>query len=211
MPDEVAMRALGMMNVAYILSPSSDRAAEVAYRSPTVTVYRNPYLLPRAYIVCRARVLDPEQALREIGSADFDPTQEVILEPPALSQAAGCDWQPATVLRSAPNRVTIGTSLAQPGYLVLADTFYPGWRASVDGHQADILRANYAFRAVQLTAGEHEVAFEYRPGSLVAGVICSAAAASLVVAALLVSAYLGAGRPSRRAGLHASRHERPSM
>ncbi len=209
MPSEAAMRVLGMMNVAYVLSPSSERTTEVAYRASTVTVYRNPYLLPRAYTLCRARVLDPKQAMHEIGSVDFDPTQEVILEPPALPQSAGCDWQPATVLRSVPNRVTIETSLPQPGYLVLADTFYPGWQAFVDGHRAEIMRANYAFRAVQLTEGEHQVVFEYRPGSFTAGVICSAAAVSMVVVARIAASYLGTRSRNRRAGLHANDHERP--
>lgn len=210
MPSEAAMRVLGMMNVAYILSPSLERAAEVAYRAPTVTVYRNPYLLPRAYTLCRARVLTAEQAVRELASVDFDPTQEVILEPPALPQATGCNWQPATVLRSVPNRVTIETSLPQPGYLVLADTFYPGWQAFVDGHRAEIMRANYAFRAVQLTEGEHQVVFEYRPGSLTAGVICSAAAVSMVAVARIAASYLDTRSRNRRAGLHANGHERPS-
>ena len=61
-----------------------------------------------------------------------------------------------------------------PGrYLVLADTFYPGWQARIDGERAAILRANYAFRAVALDAGEHEVVFRYRPLSFIVGVACS--------------------------------------
>jgi uncharacterized membrane protein YfhO len=53
--------------------------------------------------------------------------------------------------------------MTQPGYLVLTDTYYPGWRATVDGQPAEILEANHAFRAVQLDRGEHTVTFEYEP------------------------------------------------
>jgi len=187
------------MNVAYILSPSSDRATEVAYRGPTITVYRNPHLLPRAYAVCRARVLAPAQALRDLASADFDPAQEVILDPPALPQTADCNGQTATILHSAPNRVTIQATLPQPGYLVLADTFYPGWQAFVDGRPADIMRANYAFRAVRLAEGEHRVVFEYRPVSFVAGVACSVAALSIVALFRIAGRHLGARSREQRA------------
>ena len=48
---------------------------------------------------------------------------------------------------------------SQSGYLVLADTWYPGWKAQVDGLDASLLRANLMFRAVHLEAGEHVVRF----------------------------------------------------
>ena len=63
--------------------------------------------------------------------------------------------------------------LTHPGYLVLADTFYPGWQVFVDGQESALLRANYAFRAVALEAGDHEVHFRYRPRSFVVGLVCS--------------------------------------
>ena len=47
-----------------------------------------------------------------------------------------------------PGQITVEVGLQREGYLVLADTWYPGWRASVDGRSVPILRANYAFRAV---------------------------------------------------------------
>jgi uncharacterized membrane protein YfhO len=71
------------------------------------------------------------------------------------------------------NTVTIRAALAGEGWLVLADTYYPGWAAWVDGERATVLRANGAFRAVKLEAGEHTVQFEYRPRSFVAGAVIS--------------------------------------
>jgi uncharacterized membrane protein YfhO len=65
------------------------------------------------------------------------------------------------------------------------DAYYPGWRATVDGQAVDILRANYAFRAIALEAGAHEVALAYRPRSLIAGTILSGAALVAVALALV--------------------------
>jgi hypothetical protein len=184
LPRETALRLLGMMNVAYVLEPASDTRAPgpqapVAYRSPSVDVYRNPDRLPRSYVVCQARVVSgPQEALAALLSAGFDPSQEVVLElsedsfTPDSSLPA-CTMQPATFLPSSPDQVTIRAVLTDPGYLVLADTFYPGWQVFVDGEESVLLRANYAFRAVALEDGDHEVRFRYRPRSFVVGLVCS--------------------------------------
>ena len=65
--------------------------------------------------------------------------------------------------------VNIQASLNQPGMLVLADSFYPGWNAYVNGRQAKVYRANLFFRAVQLSSGTHTVEFRYEPRSFAIG------------------------------------------
>jgi uncharacterized membrane protein YfhO len=66
-------------------------------------------------------------------------------------------------------------TLDRPGYLVLADTYYPGWRVAVNGEEQPILRANHAFRAVALPEGESHVAFRYDPLSFRFGLWISGA------------------------------------
>ncbi|MGD8627307.1 MAG: YfhO family protein, partial [Anaerolineae bacterium] len=92
---------------------------------------------------------------------------EVLLSrPPPMPidpASPAADERPPAVLRRGPDQVIIDVTMSQPGYLVLTDTHYPGWQATVDGAPAEILVANHAFRAVHLAAGEHVVEFIYAP------------------------------------------------
>ncbi len=71
-------------------------------------------------------------------------------------------------------KVQLAVSMEDPGWVVLSDTFYPGWTASVDGKAVDIYRANHLFRAVQVPAGEHTVVFSYFPSRLKLGLLLMA-------------------------------------
>jgi uncharacterized membrane protein YfhO len=59
--------------------------------------------------------------------------------------------------------------MENPGLLVLSDTFYPGWKAYVDGKKATIYPTDLALRSVFLPAGEHTVEFVFSPGSFKLG------------------------------------------
>lgn len=60
------------------------------------------------------------------------------------------------------NRVVMKAKLANPGFVILADTYYPGWSATVDGKPTELFRANRAMRAVGVPAGEHTIEMHYR-------------------------------------------------
>jgi hypothetical protein len=174
------------MHVRYIASP---RALDlpVVIRTPAVTIYRNEAALPRAWIVPSARVAsDPLAAILDPA---FDPRSVVILE---RSLETGEPAAPAShftlqFLSDTPNTVTIHAASDGSGYLVLADTAYPGWRATVDGQAVAVLRANVSLRAVAFPAGEHTVQFRYEPDSVQWGLRLSAASAVVVAAGLAFS------------------------
>lgn len=168
---------LRIMGVTHVIS---DRAwpggEEVAVHQTTVAqvkVFRLPDALGRAWIVPQGRYTTRDEMLALLTAPDFDPTAEVLLEQqasafPALPPAPRAQHA-AISLQDGHNRVTIQVNLENPGYLVLADTWYPGWQATVDGKPAPLMRANYAFRAVWLEAGEHTVEMTYRPRSVLVG------------------------------------------
>jgi uncharacterized membrane protein YfhO len=73
------------------------------------------------------------------------------------------------------------------GYVVLADTYYPGWRAAVDGVPAPIYAANGTFRAVFVEDGSHRVEFDYEPRGVRVGAAVTFASLALVLALALAS------------------------
>jgi hypothetical protein len=159
-------------------------------------IYANEEALPAAFVVHRARVVEDGKAqLEALLDPSFDPHSEVLLSqpPPAgflpVEEERG-EEQP-TISRQGPNRVVVEVHMAEPGYLVLNDTYYPGWRATVDGQRVEILAANHAFRAAQLDTGEHTVVFEYAPASFRLGAWITAGTALLLAAALIGGALRG--------------------
>jgi hypothetical protein len=84
-----------------------------------------------------------------------------------------------------PEEVTIDCDAPRPGLLVLRDTWYPGWRAAVDGAETPIYRVNGCFRGVSVPQGRHTVNFTYRPR-----IVYWTGAVSLLVTALLLMAAI---------------------
>ena len=76
-----------------------------------------------------------------------------------------------TLVEDKANSITVQVEMGQGrGYLLLADAFAPGWRASIDGQATPIFPANVAMRAVQVPEGAHEIRFDYTPLTLRVGV-----------------------------------------
>jgi uncharacterized membrane protein YfhO len=72
--------------------------------------------------------------------------------------------------------------------LVMSDTFYPGWRAYVDGQPTSVVRANYALRGICLPAGNHEVVFRFEPVLLRVGIVLSVIGLAVMMTALVMAA-----------------------
>ena len=78
------------------------------------------------------------------------------------------------LVRYEPNNLVLNCRTDQGAFLYVSDTYYPGWRAYVDGQRTEIFRANLAFRAVKVPPGEHTVLFRYVPTSFYAGLVLTA-------------------------------------
>jgi hypothetical protein len=167
MPLDQALPLLGRMHVGYIVSPRQLNLPIVT-QTPDVTLYRNDQVLPRAWIAP--------------ASSDLAAVSEIV------------DGSQVKSLTDSGNAVTIRAASPQAGWLILADTFYPGWQATVDGAPVAIQVANEAFRAIELPAGDHTIEFRYEPLSVTIGLWVSAVSLAIIAAGLMVSYWREARR-----------------
>ncbi len=160
--------------------------------SGDVKVYENLDVLPRAYVVHQARIVTgDEAALALLQGPAFDPAVSVVLAdetspPQLLPDTRATGDEKVSIVQYEAERVRVEANLVQEGYLVLSDTYYPGWHVRVDGEPDHIHRANLLFRAVYLPAGHHIIEFQFRPMSVYVGAIISAIVALLIVLSLFV-------------------------
>jgi Bacterial membrane protein YfhO len=143
----------------------------------------NPRPDPRAYVAGQAEVVPHwGDAVRRMRNGhDFH--RVALLEEPAppLDAASGA----ARTVRFQPEEVTLDVAAEGRGLLVVAEPWYPGWRATVNDVAAPVLPANGWMRAVPVPAGRSRVVMSYRSRYLLAGAVISTASIALMVAALV--------------------------
>jgi hypothetical protein len=193
---EKRFRLLGALNVQYVTSfhPLDYPGITLQHHFPQYPswLYKIDRPVPRAYIVDRATAeTDSNKILEKLSGKHFDPSREVLLNVP-LSLLGRRDFSGETkILTYANQRVVIQTSSNDSAVLVLADSYYPGWRAYVDGKEATILKANLFFRAIALPAGKHRVEFRYQPRSFAVGLAVSITTLLVLVAISLIGYLRG--------------------
>jgi len=135
---------------------------------------------PRAFLACRVVTASSlDDALRQPLVPGFDPLRDVALEGPGN---AACGAGSVTRVHAVPGEERYEVELDGAGYLVTRDSFAPGWKATVDGGAAPVLRANGKHRAVAVPAGRHVVELRYRPPGLAVGLTMMALAAAACAA-----------------------------
>jgi hypothetical protein len=195
----LARRLLDIAAARYIVTPAAlDQTRQI--HNPAlvpvadfwrVRVYENPSALPRARWVSRVAVVqNDEEMLRWLAGQKTEPldgggtvapkmsrhTALVERAPPSGFLGGPGDVNAATVtfVRDDAEDVVLAVDAPQRGFLVLADQYAPGWYATVNGVSTPIMRADYAFRLVEVPAGRSTVTFRYRPLSVFAGAAVSA-------------------------------------
>ena len=139
----------------------------------------------RPFLVGRARFLASDARIaKALKSNSIDLQREVLLSAKDASiEDMGRVFGGASFTAYAPNRVEIRYSADRDCFLYVSDTFYPGWRAYVDGRRTPVYRADLAFRAIRVPKGSHEVIFRYVPLPFYGGL-------ALTVLGILLSVFL---------------------
>jgi hypothetical protein len=185
--DTLSARLAAVFSVRYLVSGGVVSAPEMtAVSRGENALYRNEIALPRAYLVPESRrAASDVAAFALVKHPDFDPRRSVVIEAEGPRMPEGpLGAARATIVHEEPDRVVVDTASDRAAWLVLNDTFAPGWRATVDERPVPILRANGLVRTVSLDAGRHRVEFVYIPATVTLGAAISLAA--LVAAGLLI-------------------------
>lgn len=178
-------------------SPPADATFVPVYDAdPNVDIYLNTNAMPRVNLIYRSRLVEGGDAAFDlVHLPNFDPASEVVIENgPALPEAKADGERHIYYLEYGAQRLVIQARTFATAYLVFAEAWYPGWRATVDGRSVPIYRANYAFRAVYLKAGEHRVEMVFDPLSWKIG----AAITALTIVGLAVWARQTARSRTRK-------------
>lgn len=188
---------LRVANIKYVISPFSIETGGLRkilsikspYRDLNFKLYKVKNSLPRVFIVPQAKYLDSSEAVqRELIREDFNPKNYVLIEEPnRWESSVSTSGSTAEVVKNEEENLIIKANLTANGFLVLADTFHPNWRAKVDGKETKILQANLNFRAVPLSSGKHTVEFFYEPRALKMGAKISFFALTIWLGLLLVT------------------------
>jgi hypothetical protein len=191
-----------LWNIKYFALPSSapnpdPEWLELAYDGE-IRLFRDRSWFPRAWLADAAIVLPSESGIStKLLDARFDPLRTVILnEEPvcAFGGIVGPEVPPSSeptveILAHEGERIVLRSRSPRFNFLVLSETFYPGWVARVDGVEVPVLKANMNFRAIGLTPGTHEVILTYQPASFRWGVVVAGVSVALL-SLLLLSASL---------------------
>jgi len=146
-----------------------DNASVVAKINPAgfLAILEYEGALPRAGVYANWRGgVGNEEALATLAAAQWDPRREVLIAeniPAPERLDFNATVVPARYLEYDPKRVKLETDADTATVLLLNDKHHPGWKVTVDGKPAQLLRANYLMRGVHLPAGKHVVEFRFAP------------------------------------------------
>ena len=197
---------LRVLNIRYLIWPTAEQGGEpqgmevVARNTSGGQVYKSLLAypgLPRARLVGAAEVIPDNRVVERVLAQDFNPALTALLVEPSPVTLPGAPVQgDVQWVQVGLNRLELTVESDSNALLVVADNWYPAWKATVDGIEAPVLRAYHTLRAVPVGPGRHDVVMWYDPGTLRGGMLTTAFGLLVLVAVMVVSVV----RDRRRVG-----------
>ena len=194
---------LDLLGVRYVLATEplahAGRRVGPELRGPRgeFFVFERPHPLPRAFTVSELRALPTDaDVVRALVDPGFDPRAFAYvlaadLTSPAPPRASGAAPRSVRFVSDVATAVELDVGAGDAPWLVLADTFLPGWVAMIDGAATPILRVDHSLRAVKLPAGSCHVHFAYTCPGLRMGTMLAGIATAVLLAAAIYSRHRG--------------------
>jgi len=149
-----------LLGVKYILSLEdlSDPGLKKVFQEGETRIYENTKVLPRSFFVGDViNVENENQAINLMFDEDYNPSETAVIEDSDLIKDIGMGNSKITEYSE--DKIIIETDNKDKGFLVLTDSFYPTWKAKINGNDAKIYKTNYNFRGVIVPSGKNTIIF----------------------------------------------------
>jgi hypothetical protein len=161
----------------YTVSKTSTRSGQQdLFTGKTgLKVFANPAAFPRAWTVHQLLTAPDEDravALVRDGTFDLRSTAVITGSVPKLDT---CSGDRVLSFREDLSSVHVDVAMECTGLVIVSDSYYPGWRAQVDGKSATLWNVNTVIRGVVVPAGTHHIVMNYRPVSVYLGLVLALA------------------------------------
>jgi hypothetical protein len=166
-----AMPFLSLLNVKYVLSLGPLPPPLALVYDKEIKIYKNPESFSRAFLVHQVETVpNGPEALERVMALGPELKHIAVLETPpgsfsnmsAMGKGEGTGDRVQIIAYTA-RQVDIEVETSSPGVLVLGDTYFPGWKAEINGREVPVFRANYLLRGIVVDSGRHRVRFFYHP------------------------------------------------
>ena len=184
---------LNMLNARYFIMPLQD--------GKTVPIL-NPYVYGPAWFIDRVTYVDnANKEIEAVGKIDLgrEAVADTRFKDVLKTSAAQDSTSSVKITKYMSDQIEYDVYSKNGGVIVFSEVYYPGWTATVDGQPAQLGRANYLLRALNVAPGQHKVVLTFRPKSVTVTETVAYVAYAILLLAIAVVAYLGYRK--KRAGM----------
>jgi hypothetical protein len=162
-PNNYNTRLIDLLGVKYVvtINPVNTAKLKFLFSEGESRVYENINVFPRAFMVYDSVVVKTNQeAGNLLVDKSTDLTKTSIVEK-NIDLENGNGSNKVDIVNYSENKIVLNVETSVKGLLVLTDNYYPGWKATIDGKNSEILRADYSFRGLVVTPGKHIIEFTF--------------------------------------------------
>ncbi len=185
--DASKFRVLNMLNAKYFIFPAGQQGQTVPILNPYA--YGNAWFVDKVTYVANAN-----EEIDAVGRTDLQTTAIVDSrfkeQLQGITQGFKDSLSTIRLTSYEPNELVYEVSTPQAGVVVFSEIYYPGWQATIDGQPAEIARADYILRAMQVPAGKHTIVMRFDPKSLHVTESIAYGALALILIAIIALLFI---------------------
>jgi uncharacterized membrane protein YfhO len=163
-PQDPLSKISDMLGTKFILSLNdrNDEKLSLVFTDGIIKVYQNKQALPRAFFVDSTYIADSKQsAINAMFEPNYQLSSRAVVEEVKDKSLFKNNWGVGAVSIKdyQDNKVILETKNEKEGFLVLTDSYYPSWHATIDGKETKIYITNFNFRGIIVPKGKHKIEF----------------------------------------------------